>query len=399
MTTEELLSRTFTEVTETSDYPYTPVEVVVSRAGAIRRRRRRTASLVAAAALVVAGGSAAVWLRGGDSGTTPGPSHPTPLGSLPDTAMSGPPKIGLVSGDVYLGASGQRITSPRISTALTFAPDGTGVLLASDQTSHLTLWHVASDGSTTKVGCGTQSFAIDGDTPTYFVSDDCGLHGAGTLVTGPLRQATARGMSYDPVGRVGGGIVADASPTFVGQGSDISKSDGQVSGPVVVAPDGTVTKIPGLTIARGATTAGDLVLGVNGYDRSRVVDAATGDVRWTADTWSLGAFSSSGRYTSGYQTVGRQSSPGVGDVVAAWDTATGRQVMRLVLPGMVLRSTPVWEGDSAMLVVVEDLNHQEAVLRVGLDGSATRATPVLPRTELHRLAYRLAGADPLTPSN
>ncbi|HEX3932246.1 MAG TPA: hypothetical protein VHW64_16210 [Nocardioides sp.] len=396
MTTEELLSRTFTEVTETSDYPYTPVEVVAARAATIRRRHRRTASLVAAAALVVAGGSAAAWLHG--RGSTPGPSHPTPLGSLPDLPMSGAPRVGLVSGDVYLAASGQRVTSARISTALTFAPDGSGVLLASDQTGHLTLWQVATDGSTTKVGCGTQTFAIDGDTPTYWVSDDCGLHGAGSLVTGTTRQATARAMSYSPVGRVGGGIVADSGPTFPGQGSAGSRADAQVAGSVVVAADGTVTKIPGLTIVQDATTAGDLVLGVNGYDRSRVVDATTGDVRWTADTWSLGAFSSSGRYTSGYQEVGRQTSPGVGDVVAAWDSATGRQVMRLVLPGMVLRSTPVWEGDSAMLVVVEDLERQEAVLRVGLDGSATRATPVLPGTELHRLGYRLAGAEPLTPS-
>jgi hypothetical protein len=112
-------------------------------------------------------------------------------------------------------------------------------------------------------------------------------------------------------------------------------------------------------------------------------------VRWQRQNWTTARFSSSGRYVSGYQDVGPQTAPGVGDVVGAWDAATGRQVLRLVLPGMVVKSPPAWEGDSSLLVVVEDLQHQEAVLRIGLDGSVTRATRVLPRSELGRDGFQL----------
>jgi len=66
----------------------------------------------------------------------------------------------------------------------------------------------------------------------------------------------------------------------------------------------------------------------------------------------------------------------VGDVVGIWDAATGHQVLQKVLPGLIV-DAEAWEGDDSVLVVAEDREGQEAILRVGLDGTVTRTTPVV----------------------
>ena len=57
------------------------------------------------------------------------------------------------------------------------------------------------------------------------------------------------------------------------------------------------------------------------------------------------------------------------------------------LPGLTVLSGPAWEGDGSVLVVVEDHDQQQAIVRVGLDGSVTRATSVAPAGQG---SYRLA---------
>ena len=75
--------------------------------------------------------------------------------------------------------------------------------------------------------------------------------------------------------------------------------------------------------------------------------------------------------------------------MAVRDAATGHRVRTTVLPDLSIVGRPVWEGDDAVLVVVEDRQHRQAIVRVGLDGTITRATPVAPAGQG---TYRLAAS-------
>ncbi len=66
----------------------------------------------------------------------------------------------------------------------------------------------------------------------------------------------------------------------------------------------------------------------------------------------------------------------MGDIVGVWDAATGHPILQKVLPGLTV-DAEAWEGDGSLLVVAEDRQGQEAILRVGLDGHVTRTTPVV----------------------
>ena len=157
----------------------------------------------------------------------------------------------------------------------------------------------------------------------------------------------------------------------------------------LIAADGSAHRIPHVQIVTAASPAGDLVAGraASQPQNSVIVDTATGAVRWRAAHWSLGHFSTSGQYVVGTQRVGDQTVSGVGDVVGIWDVATGRQVMTTVLPNMSVVGGPAWEGDDSVLVVVQDRHLQQAIVRVGRDGSITRATSVAPAgTGTFRLA-------------
>ncbi len=118
MTPEDLLTRAFAEVTETTDYPTTSLATVVARSRTLRHGRRRTTALLAAAAAVaLVGGSVAVWLNH-DAGTTPSPSHRVdPAGSLPDVPLGDAPGVAYLEADTFVTAAGDRITSPTFRKA------------------------------------------------------------------------------------------------------------------------------------------------------------------------------------------------------------------------------------------------------------------------------------------
>src|SRR4029078_9575501 len=125
----------------------------------------------------------------------------------------------------------------------------------------------------------------------------------------------------------------------------------------------------------------NLVSGVSrDVTASVVVDATSGDVKWRARYWTLGRFSSSGTYVVGTQGVGQQTEGPVGDVIGIFDAATGHRLVEKALPGLTLDGMPVWEGDDSVLVVAEDREGQEALIRVDLKGDVTRATGVVQGT-------------------
>ncbi|HEX4470711.1 MAG TPA: hypothetical protein VH085_01980 [Nocardioides sp.] len=396
MTAEDLLTRTLLEVVETTDYPTTSTAEVLNRSRTIRRQHRRTTLLVAAAAVLALGGvSAAVVLdRHGSANLGPS-SKPNPAAKLPDIPQGAAPKVGILYGDVYLTPQGERITSPAFRHAAAAAPTTGGVLVVSQSN-----WRhprndvsLVSDGATTPLGCGLPGFAMGPGDPVYWLFDDgCGdATSTGHLVEGTKTLAAAQGAPF-PVATLDSGVVVNG-PAWL---PDPQKHPGSVrtlgrAAALVIAPDGTARRIPHLATAQTATRAGDLVAGLNQIDTSAVVvDASTGAVRWRAAAWTLSHFSASGQYVSGTQSVGPQTSPGVGDVVGIFDSASGRLVRSVVLPDMVVKSQAVWEGDDAVLVVAQDAAHQESILRIGVDGSVTRATKVLPPTEVRQYGFRLA---------
>jgi hypothetical protein len=66
----------------------------------------------------------------------------------------------------------------------------------------------------------------------------------------------------------------------------------------------------------------------------------------------------------------------VSDSIGIWQAATGHEVLVRDLPGLMLDSLPVWEDDDSVLVVAEDRTGRQAIIRVDLDGTVTRATRV-----------------------
>ena len=200
MTPEDLLTRTFTQVTEATDYPATPIATVVARSTALRRRRRRRTALLAAVVVLV-GGSAAVWLNH-DASTTPSPStHLDPAVMLPDVPQGGPPEVAYLEGDTFVTATGDRISSPTFRTASNATTFGDGVLVAGRATAARPFVTISlvSGGSTLRLGCGTPSFALGADDPTYWLSDGCRLVGPGRLFQGTASTDTAIGAILYPV--------------------------------------------------------------------------------------------------------------------------------------------------------------------------------------------------------
>jgi len=372
MNPEDLLTETLHERVERTDYPSTSPATVATRARAVRHRRRRSTALVAAAvAVVVAGVTGTVWLDHRPD-ATPGPAgRLDPAGLLPDVPQGGAPGVDYLEGDTYVTSTGLRITSPTFATTTSATPDGDGILVAGPTTVQrpLPVLSLVFGGTTTRLGCGSPSFAPGAATPAYWVSDRCRIGEAGRLVQDSGTTRTARGLVYTPIGSTSATLVADVKGLV----------PHTPSGAFLVAPDGSRQRIPHLLIVSAASGTLDLVAGFTTRSLDPVVaDAATGAVRWRAKAWSLGSFSMSGRYLSGTQKLGDQTVEGVGDVVGIWDAATGRQVTRVVLPNMTVVGRPAWEGDGSVLVVAEDRDHQQAIVRVGVDGDVTRATAVAP---------------------
>jgi len=377
MTPEDLLTRTLHEVVETTEYPTTSMATVAARSRRVGHGRRRTTALVAAAAAVlIVGGSAVVWLDH-DSASNPGPSgRLNPAGSLPDIPRGDAPQDAFLEGDTFVTAAGDRITSPAFRTASTATEVGDGVLVAGPVKSGKPYAAISlvSGGSTSPIGCGTPSFALGDDDPTYWLSEGCRLVGPGRLVHGTTSTDTAIGTILDPIRVTSAGLVANINALSK---RPIPHVDSGRSGPFVTDAGGASHRIPHLNGVTAASPSGDLATGVTSFGTSVVVESSTGSVQWRAAPGCfLGHFSASGRYVVGLQKVGQQTAEGVGDVVGIWDATTGRQVVRAVLPNLSIVSNAAWEGDGSVLVVAEDRHQQQAIVRVTLDGSITRATSV-----------------------
>jgi len=380
----DLLTRTLTEVVETTDYPTTSTSAVATRSRTLlRARRRATALVVAAAAVVVVGGWVAVALDQRTTSTQRPVAHLDAAGSLPDIPQGKAPQVAFLEGNAFVSATGERVTAPGFRTATTAATFGTGVLVASPTTSQYPFATISlvSGGATKRLGCGTPTFAVGSGEPAYWLTDGCRFVGPGRLFHGTTITPTTKGVIYSPVGSTSSGVVANGT-VGLRQGAGLE-------GPILIGPDGSSSRIPRVAAVAAVSPSGSLAVGVNSLGDSLVTELSTGAVQWRARSGTLGHFSASGRYVVTTRSVGVQTVQGVGDVVGIRDAATGREVMSAVLPNLSMVGRPVWEGDGSVLVVAEDRRQQQAIVRVGLDGTVTRATPVAPRG---KGSYRLAAA-------
>jgi hypothetical protein len=373
-----VVAREFADATDDTAYPTTPWATVVGRAQEIRRARSRTATKVTVACVAVLGLVAAgsFLLRGHDDDPTTVPV--APLAGLQQGAAPG---VGYLVGHTFVPASGDPVMSPAFRRAATATPYDGGVLVAGRVTSrrpYATISRVA-DGSASRLGCGAPSFVVGvAGVPAYWLSDSCRaadpqrlVEGdTGRLVEGSTRAATTAVVAFTPVGRVSDGVVAYGSSSSLTVGN---------AAYVLQADDGASRLVSHVEVPRGATPFGDLVAGLApGLTDSLVVDTSTGEVRWRLPDWSLGRFSPAGRYVVGIHSGARPPLGSGGDVVGVFDAATGKEVVQRPLPGLLLDSLPVWEDDHSVLLVAEDRAGRQAIIRVGLDGSVTRATPVGP---------------------
>ena len=374
--TEDRLTRTLTEVVESTDYPTTSTSTVAARSRALAHARRRTTALAAAtAAVVVVGGWAVVSLDHDHATTRSSTGHRTPAGALPDIPQGAAPRVAFLEGDAFVTATGVRVTAPVFRTATTATTFGDGVLVAGPTTTQRPYATISlvSGGSTQPLGCGTPTFALGSGDPAYWLSDGCRFLGPGRLFHGTTSTPTTKGVIYSPIGSTTKGVVAVGAVVLPqGAGS---------SGPVLIGPDGSPRRIPHVATVAAVSPSGALVVGIDSRGDGVVTELSTGAVQWRTREGTLGHFSASGRYLVVIQNLGVQTVPGVGDVVGIRDAATGHLVMSTVLPNLSIVGRPVWEGDGSVLVVAEDRQQEQAIVRVGLDGSITRATQVSPQGE------------------
>ncbi|WP_151083273.1 hypothetical protein [Nocardioides cynanchi] len=406
MNPEDLLTETLHDRVERTDYPSTPLSAVAGRAGAIRARRRRTTVLAAAAAVAVVVVPGAVWL-GRSPGSSPQPSQslssgpstdptaptlaePLPLSALP---LGQKPGIDYLVGDTYVTMSGDRITDAVFGNATTATPVRDGILASVPPAPGLMAQdgiagtYLVSDAHHQYLGCGSDRFAMstDGVQSAYWLADSCPVADtvAGALYSGvdntmgesgPGRVVTPVGTQVTPVGIVQQGVVTDV-----------------VHGPAesvqVVDSSGHRSPVTGLARAGGSDENHDVLSGqlASDVNTGAIVDAATGAVQVRVPGWTLGQFSSDGRYVLGDQPRNGPTS----DAIAVFDARTGHKVADLNRPGGpgVTLGQPAWDVDDTVLAVA-DSTEGSTIVRFDLQGHVTRATSVSHASGAYRLATR-----------
>lgn len=400
MTTEDLLTRSLREVTEHTDYPATSLTTVAGRARAVRGRRRRTTALAAAAAAAAIVAPGAFWLnRPPDSSsgptvtstTTPSPTVSAgTAASLTDVPFGRKPGIDYLDGDAYVDMNGGRTQDPALTTATAATPVRDGLLFAlpGDTPDRADLWIHTTSGDH-RLGCGRNRFAMsdDGVVSAYWVMDACSPDSAGKLYDGvdntmgeggPGFVRTPAGVVIDPVG-----VQTEAVVVNAWHGQDPTAE-------LIDIGTGRATPLSALRLVSGSDENNRVVSGelagqpAGQVGESAVVDATTGSVEWRTG-WQLGQFSTDGRYV-----VGLRSGSGSADSYAVFDAVTGLKVADLPTWGSGWVSQVAWDFDDTLLAVVDDGSGRTAIVRFGLNGDVTRATPVREQTSSSNDVFRLA---------
>jgi hypothetical protein len=358
-----------------------------------RRRTRRLTALAAVAALTLAAavvsltrvdltggpspprydGPTAAPSRGPTAPPSSGPALPPPverrfrvLGSFEPGL---PPAIGFTAGSTYVAPDGTRTPlklPPGVRIGAVAAYDG-GFLVADDPGRDLShrLYRLRADGSPVWTRCTSGVPATAPDGAVAFVSwvEPCAAPVLPTWVT-VLRNGRESTVPYSGVfavvGILGDQVVlmpaAAPATSFLGNG------------------EGGLAPIPTLSSVAGVSEAAGLFAGQGaGGERfiGRITDSVSGNPVAELVGWTLGRFSPQGSHLLAWRLQLGQQPLGV------FGIATGHQVLELT--GGVGTQNPheaAWEDNGHVLVVVSDRRGKEAIVRAGLDGKLTLATPV-----------------------
>jgi hypothetical protein len=368
---EELLRDSLREEAARTEHQPTPLEQVAWRARSLRRTRRaRVAgvSLVAAAAVVTPVALTVPGMLAADRDREAGSEV---LASLPD---SGTPSVAWTEGSTYVAPDGRRIVLP-VDDVKAFVPYRGGVVVTTGPTGSSDLARVvtvSATGEAVAEECGSDGLGLDADGAVVVTATvyRCNPRWSGSLLTwravdGPApaddELASPTGYPVQPV------AVRDDLTYYTWTRLDGSRPE------VVrlVTGLGPPEPIPGLVDLADVSADGRWLAGTTGDGRHVVVDSETGDVRtelasqpvsWSPDDRYLAAVSESGRL----------------EVV---DATTGEAVLR---PGVRTESGGAgvaWESGSRLLAVAVD-GDDEALVRVDLDGTVSRASEVSPSGSL-----------------
>jgi hypothetical protein len=394
--TEDLITDTLRERTERTAYPTTPMATIAARARVVRAGRRRTTLLTAVAVLGVVSVPAVVWLTRPADTSRVGPGLPdatstasavSPLFSLETGTQPG---IDYLVGDTYVPTTGDRTSSPLFRRATAATPTRGGILVSVPiepglvSQEHFGTTYLVGSEDAQDLGCGADRFAMstDGTESGYWLADRCQLPSPGKLYAGATSTMGESGPGYAPTA-AGSGALEPVG--ILRQGTVANQWNGDKGSAAIVPPDGKEKAID-LSVAAGSDENNDLVSGQLSArpDVGAVIDLTRhsfGDLAWeTAAGWTLGQFSTDGKYVVGRGPEGE---------FGVFDALDGTRIAAFQpLDGEVFVVQWAWDVDDTLLAVMSD-GQDEAIVRFDLTGHATLATPI--RSVANRLdVYRLA---------
>ena len=375
---EDVLRQALRSKADEARIDLAPGDIAHGAARSRRVARRRALVTIAAAAVVAVVVPTAVLLRptgeepspapspsvSGSSGPTPTPS-PTAASSGLATVPRGPrPHVAyLLDGTVHQPDGSTQRLPVKATDVVSLAPYHGGWIVL-DTMGGLTQYD--NTGRVVRQGGSDSALAVSADQmQTAF------------LLQGHLRLGISSGMGNGETDIA----VGDTAHLIGFLGDRVAYS---VSGQVrTVDGTGKVTVLPGVRLSDGASAEGDLLAGRTDNGGTAVVSASSGRVLWTDPRWFPGTFSPDGRYLVAYQSA----TGGEFETVGILDARTGALVAQNRLDGVqALPAVPpvAWDSDDSLLIPYRG-GSEWALLRLGTDGTMTRATPVLtgsPYTDL-----------------
>ena len=367
---------------------------VRDRARSIRRRRNAVRGVVAAVVLAVAvpvglsttdllgtGQDAPPPAASNSPNPSPSPSEPAPTpeadGSFPLTVRG--LEQGAPAGIPYIDADAEQLVTPDGTVDLPEAYsmitpyNGGWMAIGSSQHPGKVIMLDADMNVTHTDPAGGNALAVspDGSQVAYVVRESKNqvlLVKAPTDGTDPVtwQFEVPDGESLDPVGFLDDESVVYSSDTLEQMG--------------VARTGGETTPITGLLRVDDASAATGLVSGLVSYSNdggcSGVVDPGTGQLLWKSCDYSNLRFSPDGRYVvadaSYFDGPGSPTltvlDAGTGKVVVSFKPTARRTVVGV--------SQAAWEDTDTVLAYVDEGGDQ-AMVRLGLDGSAERVTDVV----------------------
>lgn len=391
ITTESLLRASLRARADRTEYEPTRLIQVAGRVRVLRRRRTGIALLATAAAVAAVAVPVGIVLgRDREQAPQPAPAPSTAvtadISSLDELAQGAAPGIDYVDDRTYVAADGSRTDLPVGDARLAaVAPYRGGFLVTAANPALPNAADVSwLDGTGTRwTRCGSDQLAVSEDsrvtghaTIVYGGGKGCETW-VGTVLTWGLtdetrdldEQVTSNGERVDPVAVTDQDMVYNVSDPTTGEPIRVDVT------PLMGPPE----QVPGLQSAADLDHASGTLVGTDTDGTVVLVDLGTGEVRAElGSSRTPVSFSPDGRYvvTASYEGDGRAP-------LTVHDAATGAEVLVVPAPepGGTLPDpwAVAWEDDSHLLVGAMDTTEQ-AIVRIGLDGTVELATTPAPET-------------------